>query len=82
VPECVLCDFRLPGSLHGVAMLDVAQDRFPGVVGILQTGELAQAVQQQAEEAGYMVLYKPVSPGLLFSTLTAVLSPGIRQEIL
>ena len=72
-PDCVLCDFRLPGPMDGVAMLDFLQDHFPAMVGILQTGELAQTVQARAEESGYMVLFKPVEASILASTLAAVL---------
>lgn len=75
VPDCTLCDFRLPGQLDGVALLNFLQDRFPDMVGILQTGELMQRVQVQAEEAGYMVLFKPVDAHILASTLAAVLHP-------
>lgn len=74
VPECVLCDFRLPGSLDGVALLDVLFEHFPDAVGILQTGELAHNVQAQARQAGYMVLSKPIEPGVLAQTLAAVLA--------
>ena len=73
VPDCVLCDFRLPGPLDGIAMLDLLQELFPDTVGILQTGELAQTVQTRAADAGYMVLYKPVQAQILESTLSAVL---------
>jgi signal transduction histidine kinase len=73
IPECVLSDFRLPGSMHGIAVLDMLIERFPNAVGILQTGELAQAVQTLAEEAGYLVLFKPVDADVLASTLSAVL---------
>lgn len=72
-PECVLCDFRLPGVLDGIAMLDMLQEHFPKAVGILQTGELAQTVQARAEEAGYMVLFKPVDASVLSATLSMVL---------
>ncbi|TXT37111.1 MAG: vsrB, partial [Comamonadaceae bacterium] len=73
MPECVLCDFRLPGTLDGIAMLDLVQERYPHAVGILQTGELAQSVQARAEEAGYMVLFKPVDALVLATTLSTVL---------
>ncbi len=72
-PECVLCDFRLPGSLDGIAMLDLIQECHPQAVCILQTGELAQTVQARAEEAGYMVLFKPVDAAVLATTLNTVL---------
>lgn len=74
VPECVLCDFRLPGPLDGVALLDALFEHFPHAVGILQTGELAHNVQAQARQAGYMVLSKPIEPGVLAQTLAAVLA--------
>lgn len=80
VPDCVLCDFRLPGQLDGIAMLDLLQEHFPHTVGILQTGELAQTVQARAADAGYMVLYKPVQAPVLESTLAAVLKPLSLQE--
>lgn len=73
-PECVLCDFRLPGAMDGIEMLDYLQDCFPQAVGILQTGELVQMVQARAEEAGYMVMFKPVDASVLAATLCSVLS--------
>ena len=73
-PECVLCDFRLPGALDGIDVLDMLQERYPQAIGILQTGELAQAVQARAEESGYMVLFKPVDVAVLASTLSTVLN--------
>ena len=73
VPDCVLCDFRLPGPLDGIALLDLLHERYPQIVGILQTGELAQRVQTRAADAGYLVLYKPVQAHILESTLAAVL---------
>ena len=73
VPDCVLCDFRLPGPLDGIALLDLLHERYPQIVGILQTGELAQRVQTRAADAGYLVLYKPVHAQILESTLATVL---------
>jgi DNA-binding LytR/AlgR family response regulator len=80
VPHCVLCDFRLPGPLDGVAMLDLLQERYPDAVGILQTGELAQTVQARAEDAGYLVLFKPVDAHVLASTLASVLDRRSQER--
>lgn len=80
VPDCVLCDFRLPGPLDGVAMLDFLQDQFSGMVGILQTGELVQTVQARAEEAGYMVLFKPIDARILAATLASVLDRRMQER--
>jgi signal transduction histidine kinase/CheY-like chemotaxis protein len=79
-PDCVLCDFRLPGPLDGVAMLELLQEHFPNMVGILQTGELAQTVQTRAEEAGYLVLYKPVEAGILAATLASTLDRRTQER--
>jgi CheY-like chemotaxis protein len=73
-PECVLCDFRLPGAMDGIEMLDHLQDCYPQAVGILQTGELVQTVQARAAEAGYMVLFKPVDAAVLAAMLSSVLN--------
>ena len=78
-PECIISDFRLPGPLNGIALLDELLERFPGAVGILQTGELVQNVQAEAEEAGYLVLFKPVPPPVLARTLCALLDNGGQQ---
>ncbi len=79
-PDCVLCDFRLPGPLDGIALLDLLHERYPHIVGILQTGELAQRVQARAADAGYLVLYKPVQAQVLESTLAAVLKQRPQER--
>jgi CheY-like chemotaxis protein len=72
-PECVLCDFRLPGSMNGIELLDFLQQKFPAAIGLLLTGEMVQTVQQAAEDAGYMLLSKPVDASVLAYTLGALL---------
>ncbi|MBI1890068.1 MAG: hybrid sensor histidine kinase/response regulator [Burkholderiales bacterium] len=73
VPDCVLCDYRLPGTENGIDLLNMLVDRYPDVVAILQTGELDPKLRDMAEDAGYIVLTKPIAVGLLASTLAAVL---------
>ena len=80
VPECILCDFRMPGKFNGIELLDFILERFPEAVGILLTGEMGQAVQTQAEEAGYLVLSKPLDPAVLASTLSAVMNRRDRAR--
>ena len=80
IPECVLCDFRMPGKLNGIELLDFILERVPAAIGILLTGEMMQTVQSQAEEAGYLVLFKPLDPTVLASTLSAVLNRRDRAR--
>lgn len=75
IPDIVLCDYRMPGPIQGLALLSQLQERWPTCAGVLQTGEPSERVQDAAEEAGYPVLYKPVLPTLLRSTLRALLPP-------
>jgi len=72
-PECVLCDFRLPGPMNGIAVLEALQQRYARVVGVLLSGEMVQSVQQDAEDAGFLLLSKPVDAGALMSLLTTLL---------
>ncbi len=78
-PECVLCDVRLPGLLNGVALLELLLVHYPDAVGILQTGEPTISVQSLAHDAGYLLLSKPVEPGVLASTLVAVLAQPVAN---
>ncbi|MDD5028955.1 MAG: hybrid sensor histidine kinase/response regulator [Rhodoferax sp.] len=73
IPECILCDFRLPGTMNGIELLDFLQQAFPQSMGVLLTGEMVQTVQQAAEDAGYLLLSKPVDAAVLASTLGALL---------
>jgi two-component system, sensor histidine kinase len=79
-PDCVLCDYRLPGETNGIELLNQLTERFPHAMGILQTGELDPAVHEQAEEAGYLLLKKPVSPDLLGATLHGCLASDLKEE--
>ncbi len=79
-PECVICDFRLPGTMDGITLLDFLLEKFPGAIGIVQTGEQALSVQTLAQDAGYLVLFKPVDLNVLASTLSAGLNqPAARN---
>ncbi len=72
-PDCILCDYRMPGPRNGIHVLDDLLEVFPQAIGVLQTGERAERVQAEADDAGYVVLYKPVTAAILASTLAAVL---------
>jgi two-component system, sensor histidine kinase len=73
-PDSILSDFRLPGQLNGLAVLQMMRAQFPMAHCFLQTGELAQSVDILAQEAGIPVLFKPVSPLLLLTSLRQQLS--------
>jgi two-component system, sensor histidine kinase len=68
-PDCILSDFRLPGEINGVEVLRALKVRYPRARCILQTGEPAGAMTAPALQAGIPVLFKPVSPEILFEAL-------------
>jgi CheY-like chemotaxis protein len=82
IPECVLCDFRLPGTMNGIELLDFLQQKFPQSVGVLLTGEMLQTVQQDADEAGYVLLSKPLDAAILAFTLGALLERRQNERTL
>lgn len=71
-PDCIICDFRLPGSMNGVQLLDTLCARFPHAAAILQTGDTDPRLAERAEEAGFLLLPKPVSGERLAAVIGAL----------
>jgi CheY-like chemotaxis protein len=59
--------------MNGIELLDFLQQKFPAAIGVLITGEMLPTVQQAAEDAGYMLISKPVDAAVLAYTLGALL---------
>jgi CheY-like chemotaxis protein len=74
----VVSDFRLPGELDGLALLDLAGERHPAACRILISGDIDSSLAQRAARQGVPLLCKPVDPSLLQSVLAANLS-GTRH---
>ncbi len=77
-PELIVTDARMP-TLDGIEMTKHlrAQSRFSNLPIIIVTGTSSR-LQQEAKLAGAdEVLVKPVSPGLLVSTINDLLGPTI-----
>lgn len=66
VPDIVLADYRLPGSLDGVEAIQRIQLALQEAVpGIVITGESDISAIREIERMGYMILSKPVRPARL-----------------
>lgn len=78
-PDCIICDYRLPGRHNGIELLDLLTQRFPQAAAILLTGELDSRVSEMAEDAGYILLAKPIPAEQLAVTLAAAL-PAVAQR--
>jgi len=73
--DLYLCDYRLPGKLDGIALLDALQqrrrDRLPA---LLLTGDTSSAFIAMACASGWPMLFKPVQPRELAAVLRLVLA--------
>jgi signal transduction histidine kinase/CheY-like chemotaxis protein len=68
-PDVVLADYRLPGPENGIQIMRRLRRRFPGVGGVLITGDIGPETLREAEEAGYQILHKPLRPARLRALL-------------
>lgn len=75
-PDVIFCDLRLPGSENGFDLLERWQSTQPQARSALLTGDLKSAALVAAEEAGYIVLPKPVDPSSLRMLLSRWLRTG------
>ncbi|GKT18765.1 hybrid sensor histidine kinase/response regulator [Acidovorax sp. SUPP2522] len=68
-PGAVLCDQRLAAGQSGFELLQELLRRCPAARGALVSGEHQSAALAQAEEEGYLVFRKPLSPAQLHAVL-------------
>jgi CheY-like chemotaxis protein len=68
-PDFLLCDHHLAGGENGFALLQSVLSQSPQGAGALLTGEPSPALEQEAQELGYLLLRKPVEPQALLAVL-------------
>jgi CheY-like chemotaxis protein len=73
VPQLVLADYRLPGSIDGLQSLDRLRQRFPNVACVLQTGEMSAEIPLAVQAKGYGLVAKPVTLEVLAQTIRRAL---------
>jgi two-component system NtrC family sensor kinase len=67
LPDAVLSDIAMPGSMDGVALAFALRERIPELPVLLTTGYAER--HQEALDAGLSVLSKPVAPEVLLEEL-------------
>ncbi len=75
VPDVIVSDYRLPGGDDGMAL--IARVRAKAGVTIpacLISGDIDSALMQEAQEAGLVLLHKPVRPAKLRALLRHLLT--------
>ncbi len=68
-PDFVLCDHHLAQGENGFALLQNVLAQAPQAAGALLSGEPSPALEQAAQELGYLLLRKPVDPLALLALL-------------
>ena len=74
LPDAVLSDIAMPGSMDGVGLAFALRARYPDLPVLLTTGYTEHL--QQAVAGGFQVLPKPVAPEELLSNLAAAIGGG------
>ncbi|HET7794364.1 MAG TPA: ATP-binding protein [Rhizobacter sp.] len=78
LPDAVLSDIAMPGSINGIGLAFELRRRMPGLPVLLTTGYAEQL--DEATEGGFRVLPKPTSPEQLLAELRAVLPARPRPQ--
>lgn len=68
-PDFVLCDHHLAQGENGFALLQNVLAQAPQAAGALLSGEPSPALEQEAQDQGYLLLRKPVDPVALQALL-------------
>lgn len=74
--EVVVSDYRMPGGPDGAAFLREAGIRWPGIRRVAMAADPDPYLMEVGRRDGFMVLAKPLDPGLLVGILRRHLSEG------
>jgi CheY-like chemotaxis protein len=80
-PDIIFCDLRLPGGENGFQLLERWQADHPQARSALLSGDLRSEALAAAEEAGYVVLPKPVDTAALRVLLKRWLPSAARRAV-
>lgn len=71
-PTLIISDFRLPGPINGVELVDAVRARLgTAVPAIMVTGDTDPSCIRQITTSGIELLYKPYNPEQLFHLIAA-----------
>jgi len=73
-PDVIVSDFRLPGKMSGIEAVDALRQLTGRIIpAVLQTGDTAASLVEQANARGYTLLHKPYDPNRLKLVLDRLL---------
>lgn len=81
-PVMVLTDYRLPGDINGLDLLQEMRRRGAGFLkGVVQTGDTHSELANTVAACGYTLLHKPYDAARLHATLQAAQAEMLRQGV-
>ncbi|MFT4174424.1 MAG: ATP-binding protein [Rhodocyclaceae bacterium] len=81
-PEIIISDFRLPGPLDGLQVVEAVRRRYGATLpGLLLSGDTGPDTLRRATEDNVPLLHKPVRPARLRAAVTRLIS-GTALEII
>ena len=73
-PDIVISDLRLHGTDTGINAVMTVRDYIGHVPALLVSGDTAPDRLREANQAGFRLLHKPLSAGILFSEMQAAIN--------
>lgn len=73
-PDLVIADYRMPGELNGMELIYSLQQYYPGLAGLIVTGDTSPDILLKAQQERFKLLHKPVKPARLHMAMTEVLT--------
>ena len=79
VPDVLMCDYRLRGEENGIGVVEALRIEFnEDIPALLVTGETGPEHMREIEASGLMVLHKPLSEDLLWTSLSQLAAASPR----
>jgi signal transduction histidine kinase/ActR/RegA family two-component response regulator len=77
VPDLLLCDYRLRGSVSGIEAVEAVREEFNAdIAAAIITGDTGPERLREVEASGLAILHKPVNP----ATLRALLAAALQEK--
>ncbi len=72
-PDLVITDYRMPGELTGLELIQSLRQQHPNLAGLIVTGDTSPHIPLKAQKHNLMLLHKPVKPAQLHIAITQTL---------
>lgn len=79
--DLYVSDFRLPGNMNGIEVLDTIQERAARpIYALLITGDTSPAQIDRLAASKWRCFYKPIKPSMLLAAIEKMFSSGDQRD--